>query len=50
MTNKKNSIYNYKLNDITFLKEKGKKKNYNHVMVNLLCFFIYDKKYIKFNL
>jgi hypothetical protein len=26
MTNKKNLIYNYKLNDITFLKEKGKKK------------------------
>jgi len=34
MTNKKNLIYNYKLYDITFLKE-GKKKNYNHVMVNL---------------
>ena len=58
MTNKKNLIYNYKLNDITFLKE-GKKKNYNHVLVNLgppyqkmrlLCFFIYDKKNIKFNL
>ena len=26
MTNKKNLIYNYKLNDITFLKEKGTKK------------------------